>query len=299
MNGKYALERKQNVLWATAFYNRNNSAKWLALTWLGATNILWWKTQELTGDDKTKVKKWFLGWNNEKGEYVPWTLQKSPVEWSNLRTWVSKYIKDQIWEFKNEQLNSLLTDTQLKDLLEWKDVELTLDNSKKKVKVKIEDIKYVFYLMWECANESVGMELWNLEVQEQQEVDVYAQWELWLNNGDGGNAVEVSRKDRAFGITAAKKKKEAERPKKPTNKTGSEPGNGGIPDETVPEQGGEPIDETVPEQEGGPIDETENHSDPSNWNPGGWNSSEDYDNIWENWEQRWWNSATNDEYDDF
>lgn len=188
LNGNYAMEARQNLLWATAFYNRNNSAKWLALTWLGATNVLWWKTQELTGDDIKKAEAWFLGWNNERSDYVPWALsEKSPQERDNLKRIIESRISNKI------------SDKDLSDLLKkW---EITLDNSQKKVKVKL-DVKYVFYLMWECANESVGIELWDLQIQEQHEVEDYRQWALYLNNSDGTSAVSVSSQTIAAGLSA-------------------------------------------------------------------------------------------------
>ena len=87
-------------------------------------------------------------------------------------------------------------------------------------------------------------------------------------------------------MTVAIKKQQQEWPKKPTNQTGSDPSNWEIP--TNP-------DGTIPEQEGHPIGEgTDNSSQPTNWGVG-WSS----DNIWTEWEQRWWEGATNDEYDDF
>lgn len=188
-----------NILWATAFYHRNNTAKWLAITWLGATHVFWWKTQELSSSDRTKVENWFL-WNKEWDNYVAWVFEKSPVEWSNLK----RVIKEKIW------LPVDLSDDNLKSLLKWE--EVTLDNSGKKVKVKL-DVKYVFYLMWECANESVGMQFWDLQVQEEHEVDDYSQWALYLNNIDGSSSVNVSRRDAAVGVTFGwwqKKKKEQE-----------------------------------------------------------------------------------------
>ena len=185
LNGKYGLEPRQNLLWATAFYNRNNSAKWLALTWLGATNVLWGKTQELTWADKQKAEAWFLGWNDEKGGYIPWVFEKSPIEWDHLK----KVVELKAWKKIN--------DANLSDLLKkW---EIILDNWQKKTKIKL-DMKYVFYLMWECANESVGIELWNIQVQEEHEVDDYRQWALYLNNSDGTSTVNVARTDRAVGV---------------------------------------------------------------------------------------------------
>ena len=115
---------------------------------------------------------------------MPWALVKSPKEWDNLKraleSKISKKLSDaDIWKL----------------LKKW---EIILDNWEKKTIVKL-DVKYVFYLMWECANESVGIEMWNLQVQEQHEVDDYRQWTLYLNNSDGTSSVNISRSDFAAG----------------------------------------------------------------------------------------------------
>ena len=184
---------------------------WLALTWFGATNVLWGKTQELTWADKSKASEWFLGWKNEKGDYVPWVLtEKSPAEWSNLK----RVLKNKLPEWAS------LSNENLKKLLKWEEIEFTLDNSQKKVKVKL-DVKYVFYLMWECANESVGIELWSLQVQEQHEVDDYSQWSLYLNSGEGTNVVSVSGRDVAVGVTVGLwEKNKSKQPENTEVKTG-------------------------------------------------------------------------------
>ena len=192
-SNNYNAELQTNLLWATAFYHKNNTAKGLAMIWLWVTTVLWWQKAELEWTDRFNTEKWFLwGWE----PYTPWVLEKSPVEMSNME----KVISQKIWVNK-------ISSEQLRNLLKWKEVELTLDNSQKKVIVKM-DVKYVFYLMWECANESVGMELWDLQVQEQHEVEDYRQWELYLNDVEWSNSVSVARKDIAVGISFGGKKKE-------------------------------------------------------------------------------------------
>ena len=124
---------------------------------------------------------------------------KEPNEWNNLKNIVKEKLpdraKDKMW------------DENLKNLLNKGEVEIKLDNSEKKVKINM-NVDYVFYLMWECANESVGMQLWDLTVVENEEVNDYRQWELYLNNGDGSSLVSVSRKDAAIGLTAGGQRKE-------------------------------------------------------------------------------------------
>ena len=195
----YASESMPNILWATAFYNKrlDNDARWLGTTWLWVTTVLWWKTVKLDENDAPKAKDWFL-WEH-------WILKKEPYEWNNLKILVKEklpdWAKDKLW------------DDNLKKILSGEEVEIKLDNSEKKVKVNM-NVDYVFYLMWECGNESVGMQLWDLTVVENEEVGDYRQWELYLNNGEGSSSVGVSRKDGAIGIAFGwqRKKKEEEKP---------------------------------------------------------------------------------------
>lgn len=200
----YASESRPNILWATAFYNKrlDNDARWLGTTWLWVTRVLWWKTVKLDENDAPKAKEWFL-WEH-------WILKKEPYEWNNLKN----LVKEKLPDWAKEKL----WDDDLKKILSWEKVEIKLDNSEKKVKVNM-NVDYVFYLMWECGNESVGMQLWDLTVVENEEVNDYRSWELYLNNGDGSNAVSVSRKDAAIGIGVGGKKKEEkkEEQKEPEN----------------------------------------------------------------------------------
>ena len=196
-SNNYNAELQTNLLWATAFYHKNNTAKGLAMTWLWATTILWWQMTEISGADRTKVESWFLG--NEGDSYTPWVLEKSPAELSNVKRIVSDYITRQGIEFRTDAWVGRLTDAQLKDLLKWKNIELNLDNSQEKVIVNL-DVKYMFYLMWECANESVGMQLWKLWIKRQVEVEDYKEWSLFFNDVEWSSSVQISRRDAAVGV---------------------------------------------------------------------------------------------------
>jgi len=208
-----------DIIWVTAFYHKNNTARWLALTWLGTTYVLWWKTENLTWDDYNEADRWFLGWTNEEWKNVTWALsEKSPQERENIMRCVKKELPE----------GANLTEENLKDLLKWEEIELTLDKLTldkpgKKIKVKV-DKEYVRYLMWECANESIGMRL-KIKIKEQIQKDDYKQWALYLNNGDGSNAVNVSRKDFAAGISfgGQKKKEKEEEKEEPKQDTTTDP----------------------------------------------------------------------------
>lgn len=264
--GNLNPELQTNLLWATAFYNKNNTSKGLALTWLWVTTVLWWKMSEISWEDRTKVENWFL-WEWEWDSRLPWSLEegKSPVEWKNLKNWVSSYVRDQIWEFKTDAWESMLTDAQVKSLLKWKEVELNLDNSQEIVKVKL-DVKYMFYLMWECANESVGMQLGKLSVLRQTEVQDYKAWALILNDTESANRVAVSRKDYNIGFAVwLGWKKEDESELGTTTPETTE-----VPNST-PTNPGNPIDPNNPETPTPPEPE---QPPVAPENPGGWNENQ-------------------------
>ena len=183
-----------SIIWATAFYNRwaAETARWLAVTWLWVTSVLWWVVEKLDDNDAKKVKNWFLGegeWNSR----VPWVLEweKSPKERDNLMKSVTKYIENSVWE------KITLSKGNLEKLLRWESVDISLDNSKEIVRISL-DTECVFYLMWECANESVWLKLWNLTVLRQ--VDKRAKGRLVLNKLNGWNDTENVQDKFAVGM---------------------------------------------------------------------------------------------------
>ena len=198
---EYKPELQENLLWATAFYHKNNTAKGLAMTWLWVTTVLWWQMAEISGKDKDKVENWFLG-EGEWDSRIPWVLEgKSPIERSNLKRVLSDYIKKQGINFKSDTQDGELSTNKLEDLLKWKNVELHLDNSSEIVKVKL-DVRYMFYLMWECANESVGMQLWNLEIIRQEEVSEYSTGKLVFNTAEGSSRVGAKQDNVSIWVAA-------------------------------------------------------------------------------------------------
>lgn len=178
-----------SIIWATAFYHPSNDGKWLWITWLWVTSVLEWSVKDLEADDQEKAKNWFL-WYEEGDRYVPWVLDKdkSPNEWNNMKSKIEEHIK-KATGFDDLQVS----EQNLKDLLRWEEVEIG------NIKIKL-DVKYVFYLMWECANESVGMQLWNLTVQSKVEVDRPRKWEFITNFNEATNIVDNDAKTRSVGV---------------------------------------------------------------------------------------------------
>ena len=209
-----------NIVWATAFYNRHNTEKWLALTWLGVTSVLGWKTKVLEGTDAQQVMSWFL-WGMDGETHISWALDKdkSPVERSNLKQSVINYIKG-----KGINADSL-SDNQLNNLLRWDPVDLPLDNWQEMVKLKL-DTKCVFYLMWECANESVWLQLWDIQVLRQ--VPRRQSGRLVLNGVDGGSRVDNTQSNVAVGVTLAGWERSTDTEERPNMEVWSDNYNNGL-----------------------------------------------------------------------
>ena len=167
----------------------------------------------------------------------------------------------------------------------YKDWKLSIDIGGKNVILSAE-MKFGYFA--QCVNHMLLLDNINAEVPwEGVSVNFWPStimWEGRVREWVKRSLIRTSKTGAE--LTVAIKKQQQEWPKKPTNQTGSDPSNWEIP--TNP-------DGTIPEQEGHPIGEgTDNSSQPTNWGAG-WSS----DNIWTEWEQRWWEGATNDEYDDF
>ena len=145
------IKTDPNLIWMTAFYKRwyidnaydklyekqLDQAYWYSMTEIWSTDYLWKLlpiTDNLEGENG--VKEWFIK-----------NLNKTEVHKNILK----KIIK--------ERVKSEIIDDQLYELLRWD--EVSIDNWSKKVKI---DVDYVFYLLWECANESIWIKLWNIEI---------------------------------------------------------------------------------------------------------------------------------------
>lgn len=152
-NGKVDRKPDSNLVGMTAFYKRGHRGTWEnpnELIWqqlvqaygYSMTEIWWtdylWTLYGVEQEDLNNTKEWFI--NNLNASQVHKNLLK-------------KVFSDKIW--------NNIDDTQLFKLLKWEEIEINIDKWVKKIKI---DAKYVFYLLWECANESIGVKLWSLKI---------------------------------------------------------------------------------------------------------------------------------------
>lgn len=132
----------------TAFYRKwtkLNEWRTFSMTALWATKVLWGLTEKFTWVDESIAKKWFtenLKYNTHDLDMITKSINTQLPEWeSNLTT-------DQIF-----------------DLLSWKSLDIW-------EKIFTLNSECVFYLLWECANESVWLKINWLTIKTKTETPV-------------------------------------------------------------------------------------------------------------------------------
>ncbi|HRX63623.1 MAG TPA: hypothetical protein P5060_00790 [Candidatus Absconditabacterales bacterium] len=131
-------ERQDNLFGMTAFYRlgQGNEGRGFSMTQMGSTNVLGGVMENIKSADLEKTQTWFL--NN---------LEKSQVHKEILKESLVAQI-DGVNSLNDEQLMNLLRGEQVD--IDGKKVTLDLD--------------YVFYLLGECANESIGIKINKIKI---------------------------------------------------------------------------------------------------------------------------------------
>jgi hypothetical protein len=113
----------------TAFYRKwTNAWKWFSITGLWSTKVLWWEMETLQWDDETNWRKWLLD-----------NLNMDKVSLSTIKDNLNQSLTGESIKLKDGDITTLLS---------WE----SLDIWNKILTLKSE---CVFYLLWECANESL------------------------------------------------------------------------------------------------------------------------------------------------
>jgi hypothetical protein len=226
---------EKNLFWMTAFYRHDNTQwKWYSMTQMWSTNVLGGHMEKIVKSDLESTQNWFL--NN---------LDKSGPHKNILKETLQK----QIW-ISGLELNN----NQLKQLLSWNHIDI----NDWKTRIKL-DLDYVFYLLWECANESIGVDLKSITVMEriitddeevtpnpvedQEEINegwrwkVTVKWDKFYSSGVYGGTIwsnaqnEYAKKDQkkvAGGYIISPEKPDIV---EPDDDPRSEPGSGDEPDD--------------------------------------------------------------------
>lgn len=230
-------ETKSNIIGFTAFYRKGvePTERGMGLTPYGNTNILG-QTFDLSDSSKESAKNWII--DNLKNH--PAQMQTISRSLGKVDNGPTKGVNNE-WFLTNDSLITLL-----------KNWSVDVDNWKK---ISITSINPVAYFLAECANQSIGLELWNLKIEEAEQITL-SEGKMIYNTGESlaRASAEGKKSNWGFGFGGEEKKKE----EIIDNGWGSEPqsGNnnnswGSEPQPGNPETGTPPSDAKPPIDEGG------------------------------------------------
>ena len=137
-----------NLVWFTAFYKRKaGEARGMSMTAYGQTNVLD-KTFPLEETLQSQAKEWLLA-----------NLDKQTEQLKSIAKSIGKF------EEKSDALTNdgYLSEKSIKELLSWKSVDLW----GKKITLNTQIVKY---FLAECANESIGIQIDGITIEDSQQV---------------------------------------------------------------------------------------------------------------------------------
>ena len=138
-----------NLVWFTAFYKRKaGEARGMSMTAYGQTNVLD-KTFPLEETLQSQAKEWLLA-----------NLDKQTEQLKSIAKSIGKF------EEKSDALTNdgYLSEKSIKELLSWKSIDLW----KKNITLNIQIVKY---FLAECANESIGIQIDGITIEDSQQVE--------------------------------------------------------------------------------------------------------------------------------
>jgi len=123
----------------TAFYRKwTNEWRWFSLTAPWATKVLWWEKIAFEKNDEILARNRFI--KNLKIDKVSMSI-------------ITKSINDKIP--KAAAIYWSLSESNIIDLLSWKSLDIWWENN---ITISLNSAMS-FYLLWECANESIGIKI--------------------------------------------------------------------------------------------------------------------------------------------
>ncbi len=166
----------------TAFYRKGtNEGRGLSLTALGETNVLGGHMMSLKWAQRTAAEEWFWGKKDSSGKKISsGNLEKYRVQEAEIYRKVREVVGE-----------PSLSDDLIKELFQWKGVDIW----GKMVKL---DFEYVFYLLAECANESIGLNIKGIQIFDKESVSMKKEGgSMTFNRSEGiaGGNVESSKID--------------------------------------------------------------------------------------------------------
>ena len=141
---------KPNLIGFTAFYRINGGkARGMSMTAYGQTKVLGDTFEVKENDQKNKVQKWVVD-----------NLTKYPVQQKMIKSSIENAIKT----IDNQNKSISLLDQKITNLLKWESVDLWGKNITLNTKI-------VKYFLAECANESIGIQIDGITIEDSQQVE--------------------------------------------------------------------------------------------------------------------------------
>lgn len=140
---------KKNLIGFTAFYKRKaGEARGMSMTAYGQTNVLG-DTSSIEDVYKETAKNWLLK-----------NLENHPEQLKTIAKSIGKF------EEKSDALTNdgYLSEKSIKELLSWKSIDLW----KKNITLNMQIVKY---FLAECANESIGIQIDGITIEDSQQVE--------------------------------------------------------------------------------------------------------------------------------
>ena len=190
----------ENLIGFTAFYRRNaKDARGMSMTAYGQTNVLD-KTFPVEKEQEAQAKQWLLE-----------NLEKQPMQLKAIAKSIGKF------EEKSDALTNdgYLSEKSIKELLEWKSVDLW------KQKITL-NTKIVKYFLAECANESIGIQIDSITIEDSQQVEQQPT-KMTFNASEATAQANIDKSQFSLGVSFGWGKKEQKKDQKEKTQWGEAP----------------------------------------------------------------------------
>ena len=182
----------ENLIGFTAFYRRNaKDARGMSMTAYGQTNVLD-KTFPVEKEQEAQAKQWLLE-----------NLEKQPMQLKAIAKSIGKF------EEKSDALTNdgYLSEKSIKALLSWKSIDLWKQN----ITLNTQIVKY---FLAECANESIGIQIDGITIEDSQQVEQQPT-KMTFNASEATAQANIDKSQFSLGVSFGwGKKSQKEEPKK-------------------------------------------------------------------------------------
>ena len=193
----------ENLIGFTAFYRRNaKDARGMSMTAYGQTNVLD-KTFPVEKEQEDQAKQWILE-----------NLEKQPMQLKAIAKSIGKFEKksdaltnDGYLSEKSDALTNdgYLSEKSIKGLLSWKSIDLW----KQKITLNTQIVKY---FLAECANESIGIQIDGITIEDSQQVEQQPT-KMTFNASEATAQANIDKSQFSLGVSFGWEKKKDQKEK--------------------------------------------------------------------------------------